>query len=307
MSEKVSIIVCTYNREKFILDALNSLRDQKISKSEFEVLVINNNCSDNSPRIIDTFIQSNPELDIQHIIETKQGLSNARNRGIKEAKHPIITFIDDDAIAQEDFVQAIQNFFSSNPDASACGGKVLAKFETAAPPWRNKYSDPLYFSHYDKGNESFIYTGRKFPIGCNMSFNTKNVKNEIDFNPELGRKGKDGSGLEEKEVFLNILNDQGKIYYDPKQVVQHQIDDWRLHLDYRKKLAQGLGQSVYKMDYEGKNFLEKQKTLLILQLKYTASLILSLIYLVKGNYAVSKHLIQFRRDVFFGFYQKKEN
>ena len=113
----ISLVICTYNRAKFIGEALDSIAKQTLSPALFELIIVNNNCTDNTEEICKRFIAQYPNLDINYVIETNQGLSFARNRGIAESKNPIITYVDDDAYAKADFLERIYNFFSSNQDA----------------------------------------------------------------------------------------------------------------------------------------------------------------------------------------------
>ncbi len=298
---KLSLIVCTYNREKFLLDCLESVARQQVDKDDFELIMVNNNSSDSTEAICHQFIENHPELNCSYFMESKQGLSHARNRGILEAKGAIITFIDDDAIAEPDFVSNILRFFEQHPEAVACGGKVLAKFETKAPKWRNRFSDSLYFSHYDKGNKPFQYKGNAYPIGCNMSFKAELFDDLVSFDPELGRKGNSGAGFEEKAVFLAIRQKGLPYYYDPSQVVMHQIDDFRCEQPYTTKLSRGLGISHRKMSCINGNFWLCSRAFIIILFKFGAAFVLALGYLLAGKWAVARQLIWFRWLVIKGF------
>ena len=93
---EISLVICTYNREKFLPEALESVKIQNLSYQKFELLVIDNFCTDRTVEIVQSFIINNPELNIRYFFESNKGLSYARNRGILEANSPIISFIDDD-------------------------------------------------------------------------------------------------------------------------------------------------------------------------------------------------------------------
>ncbi|HPH15918.1 MAG TPA: glycosyltransferase family A protein, partial [Bacteroidales bacterium] len=95
---KLSIIVSTYNRESYILDALMSLKDQSCNYGDYEVLIIDNNSTDTTPLLCMQFLQQKGELQAHYYKETMQGLSYARNRGIALANGEIIAFLDDDAV-----------------------------------------------------------------------------------------------------------------------------------------------------------------------------------------------------------------
>ena len=80
--KKLSIVVATYNRAPYLLRTLESLARQTLSPGLFEILVVNNNSSDNTPEVVAGFAGSHPQLQVRMVTETSQGLSYARNCGI---------------------------------------------------------------------------------------------------------------------------------------------------------------------------------------------------------------------------------
>lgn len=300
---ELSVVICTYNREKFLRDSLDSIAQQTAAKAVFELIIVNNNSTDQTDEISRSFVAEHPNLQVRYVIEKQQGLSFARNRGIVEAKGRYITFIDDDAIAAPNFIEQILDFFHHHPEAIAVGGKVLAKFETEPPSWLNPYSASLYFSHYDKGDQLFQYEGAAYPIGCNMTFRKHFFDEHGDFNTQLGRIGKNGLGGEEKAVFATIRAIGKPYYYDPEQVVQHQIDAFRIEKPYTTKLAVGLGQSHRKLYCSEGITWSCFRAFMLIILKFGAAFVLAAGYLLQGKPSVSRHLIQFRWLVLKGFLQ----
>ena len=65
----ISAIICTYNRERFLLKALNSIKTQSISLNLIEVVIINNNSTDSTDLICKKFIKENPLLKCKYMIE----------------------------------------------------------------------------------------------------------------------------------------------------------------------------------------------------------------------------------------------
>src|SRR5205809_539816 len=128
MHPLLSIIVCTYNRQKFIGECLACLSRQTLPAEKWEAIIIDNNSSDNTATIVKNFIDQHPQLPFRYVFESTKGLSYARNRGIAEARSSIITFIDDDAEAVPEFAETILNFMQENPGAAGVGGRVLPKY-----------------------------------------------------------------------------------------------------------------------------------------------------------------------------------
>ncbi|MBA3723803.1 MAG: glycosyltransferase family 2 protein [Candidatus Levybacteria bacterium] len=99
---KISIVIPVYNEEKYIGACLESLLKQ--SEPADEIIVINNNSTDNSVKIIKTF-------PVRLLHEKKQGMTFARNRGFNDAKYEIIARTDADTILPLNWVKRIKKAF----------------------------------------------------------------------------------------------------------------------------------------------------------------------------------------------------
>ena len=165
---KLSIVVCTYNRERYIQQNLESFLNQTSNFSEFEVVIINNNSPDNTDEICTEFISNHPEVNWVYKIETNQGHTYARNRGIAESAGEFIAFIDDDAFVRKEYCQNIIQFFTQNDSVDAIGGLIIPVYESGAEPkWMTPYLLTLVAAQ-DYGKETKEFHPRKFPIGANM-------------------------------------------------------------------------------------------------------------------------------------------
>ena len=98
----LSIIIPIYNVEKYVRGTLDSIYNQKFDEQEFEVICVNDGTLDNSMQIVNEFALNHPNL---HIInQENQGLSCARNAGLRIAKGDYVWFVDsDDKIASDAF------------------------------------------------------------------------------------------------------------------------------------------------------------------------------------------------------------
>jgi glucosyl-dolichyl phosphate glucuronosyltransferase len=100
---EISAIISTYNRAHFLDVLFDSITKQTIAPDRFEVVIVNNNCTDNTEDVCQKFRTENPSVKVFYCVETQQGLSYGRNRGIAESKGRIVTFLDDDAFLAPDF------------------------------------------------------------------------------------------------------------------------------------------------------------------------------------------------------------
>ena len=111
----LTIIIPIYNVEKYIYGTLASIYGQKCDESTFEVVVANDGTPDNSMGIVDSFSKKYSNLTI--INQKNQGLSCARNAGLKIASGEYIWFVDsDDQIAPNSINLVIESIRSNNAE-----------------------------------------------------------------------------------------------------------------------------------------------------------------------------------------------
>jgi len=292
---EISIIICTYNREKFLPGALISLTNQTIDASRFEILIINNNSTDGTELISSNFIAANPILNIKYFIETDKGLSSARNRGIKESLSNLIAFIDDDAEVTNDYLETAVNFFETHPDIDAIGGKIIPVYETGEEPkWLSKYLWGLV-TKADYGETTRKYPVSKYPPGCSMVFK-KDVFNTAGmFNTNLFLRSDD------KYIFRK-LEAANKLYlYYPKLVVKHHIDKERVTIESVKRISLIVG---------GSERVRLQKAGIIMNiykvieyiLKLFAAIVIACGFLIKFEFQKAEYIVKNRWYTLLGYF-----
>ena len=107
---KISVIIPTYNREKHILQAIKSVKEQSVQVDE--ILVIDDGSDDNTKELL----KNEP---IRYIYQQNAGVSSARNKGIKEAKNEYIAFLDSDDTWHENKIAQHINYHKKNPQIKA--------------------------------------------------------------------------------------------------------------------------------------------------------------------------------------------
>ncbi len=88
----ISVVICTYNRAAYIWDAMESLVNQTLDKTAFEVIIVNNNSTDDTKKICLDYLEAHPDYQFHFLNEAKQGASFARNTGAALAKGEIAMF-----------------------------------------------------------------------------------------------------------------------------------------------------------------------------------------------------------------------
>ncbi|MEQ9440555.1 MAG: glycosyltransferase [Cyclobacteriaceae bacterium] len=302
LSPTLSIVVCTYNRAVYIGKTLEHLIQQTIDNTDYEVVIVNNKSTDQTAEICQGFIRRNPEAPIQYVLETNQGHSYSRNRGIQESKGEIVAFIDDDAFVHPDFGANIISYFRKHPAVQAIGGKILPVYEGKSPAWMSHFLLPLV-SALDMGNQARPFTGRKFPVGANIAFRKSVFDRYGLFNVALGRIGNGLMGGDEKELIYRLKTNNEPVFYVPDVVVDHIIPEKRLQIPYIRGLAKGVGQSEKRRLSQASAF---QKTQRFFEegIKISGTCLLVVWYYLKGRFAKGNMLIRFRIWVLQGFFSK---
>lgn len=276
-----SIIICTYNREKYIYNALKSIAEQDYPRDSYEIVVINNNSSDKTEDICLDFQKDYPHIKFQYHIETQQGLSFARNKGIEESKGDILIYLDDDAEAVPGYLQEYDAFFRQYPEAIAAGGKIIPCFEGEEPRWMSKITRALLGGEINLGEKTKPFKSGKYPGGGNSAYRSWAFEKFGAFNTSLGRSGASLVGSEEKDMYDRFRKEGFLFYYLPKAAILHHVSASRFSKEHFKKLSYAIGvgerirtRSVSKKKYLFRLFQEiiKWAATIVLFAGYTAIL-----------------------------------
>ncbi len=292
----ISIIVCTYNRDKYLYGALQCIATNGFSADSYEIILVNNNSTDDTEKECIRFQSDYPEVKFRYFLETAQGLSFARNRGIKESRGEILLFLDDDSFVQKDYLVNLVRNLEDYPDADAFGGKITPLFESdVTPEWLAKWNKS-WISAIDLGNRVRLFKKGKYPIGANMGIRRSCLEAVGDFNTKLGRSRKNLMGGEEKDIFNRIRNQGGKIYYFPDVEVQHIIPPSRTTKEFICKMGEGIGMSerIRTLDISRWSYM---KRLFMELVKWGGTLVLWLGFALKGQFKKGNMLVVFRKMV----------
>lgn len=112
---RVSVVIPLYKGGKYAEDAISSVLAQTFT--DFEIIIVDNNASDESRRHAYPFAERFPEK-IRVVPESIQGVCTARNRGILEAKGELIALLDDDDLMYPDRLALQVEMYDQNPEAS---------------------------------------------------------------------------------------------------------------------------------------------------------------------------------------------
>ena len=191
----VSVIIITYNRCKDLERSLNSLMAQ--TYLNFETIIVDGGSTDCTVDII-------KQYPIELVREPHRGgISAARNLGISNSKGRLIVFLDDDAIANKDWLESLVKPFE-NENIVGVSGKVI--------PLTNTLLNREFAPDYDQGSD--IKETRYF-VGCNMAFRKSAIVEIGLFDPKIKY------GHDENELCSRLLKVGYRLIYTPFAVVHH--------------------------------------------------------------------------------------
>lgn len=294
---RLSLIIATYNRSEQLLTTLRSVAAQSGNKEAWECIVVDNNSKDNTAQTVEEFIKGHPALNFRYCVEAEQGLSHARNRGIREAKGDIIAFIDDDERIVPDFIKAYIQLFDSHADAMAAGGKIIAEYPTGRPAWMSHYTERPIANPMDFGDYICSFPKGCIPGGGNMAMRRELFSTIGLFNTSLGRTGKRLIGGEESELFERISRAGMKCYYAPRAVMYHIIPEEKLTTEYFERLCYNTGISQFT---RAKLHNHTSRLYIGEAMKWCATLLLCLLH----RPAQSRYLIKMRKQITKGIFSE---
>ena len=240
----LSVAVCTRDRAASLATTLESLVTATAhAQPGFELLVVNNGSSDGTAGVIEDFRSRLPML--RPVEEPAEGLSNARNRALKEFRGQWLAFTDDDAVVDPQWLAALQRAIAADGGPDYLGGRSLASWSTSPPRWLTRPDPPFIaglLCHYDLGPEDRDYEpADPLPFGVNLALSRDLVQATGTFRTDLGA----GTGArgEETEYLARAVAAGRRGRYLASATVHHAADPARLTVPalYRHGVAKGRG------------------------------------------------------------------
>src|SRR5688572_10415871 len=210
-SVDVSVVVCTYNRSRHIERALGHIVDAAARTNlAVEIIVVDNNSRDDTKATVESISQASA-VSVRYVFEPAQGLSSARNCGLKESKGSIIAFTDDDCIVYPNWLDALWAEFVANPDVAIVGGRVDLYNPEDQPVSIRPFSERVRYTDAIQ-----IYG---LIIGCNFAVRREATCCIGGFDPAFG--GSKGVVADDIEYIYRALRQGFGVLYTPEPRVLH--------------------------------------------------------------------------------------
>jgi glucosyl-dolichyl phosphate glucuronosyltransferase len=238
----ISVAICTWNRCDILRLTLDRLAEIRVPAGlEWEVLIVDNNCTDRTTEVARAF---DGRLPIRLVFEPQPGASHARNLALDEAHGEYIAWVDDDVLIAEDWLVALVDAIERRPLVDVFGGPI--------EPWFPTAPDPVLLTAFPALANGFCgldYGGDEMPLREGQPLFTSNmaiarrVTAGLRFNPALG--GTAGSGVCGEDVeFLNAIRARGgAVLWVPRMRVKHYVDPARTTLSYLRRFYFDRGRS----------------------------------------------------------------
>jgi len=238
---RVSIAICTYNRAHDALEAIQSVLSQDVSPDAYEVIVVDNNSTDESPEILQALARES--CSVRYAREERQGLSIARNTAWRLAKAPYVAYLDDDARAKPDWLsKVLETIESGAVNLDAFGGPIYPFYNSPKPTW---FKDEWEIRSW--GPDARYLDRHETLAGSNMIISRSVFKELGGFDETLSVTGTKLRLGGETEFFMRLHAARRVpcIYYRPDMIVTHGVPRSRMPIRYRLRRAYASGKASY--------------------------------------------------------------
>ena len=268
----VSVVIPTYNRKEMLKECVGSLFTQTYPTDQYEIIVVDDGSTDETKNMFDRYLQKEPRL--SYFYQENQGPSAARILGTRNSKGEIICFIDDDCVADRDWIKNLVDCYVDD-NVGGVGGKIMS-FTPKTIIERYCYVTDLF--NQELFTKLFLMTG-------NASYK-KNVLTKVRSFDRYIKYGED------VDLGIKVILAGYSLRYNSKAVVYHKHKETLKGL-LRQKYRHGKGYACVHKKYP-KNFSTKRRVSSILQ-KIVKGMVLYPLIILKSVFVKDKKFYLIKR------------
>jgi glycosyltransferase involved in cell wall biosynthesis len=228
VSPFVSVVIPTYNRPGLLAKTVESFLQQTYPADRFEIIIVDNNSSDDTPAVIDELAEQSSQ--VRGLTEGRKGAHFARNTGGRAAKGEILYFTDDDMLADARLLEKIVEPFLIGAEVGSASGRIIPSWETEPPVWVLEHCRNELLSLNDLGVATIISDTDPGVFSCHQAVLRDAFFLAGGFNPDTNA----GELVGDNETGLNIkIRDLGyRFAYVGGSVIRHVIPESRMSQRY---------------------------------------------------------------------------
>lgn len=238
-----TVIVCTYNRKDFLKICLESvLNDILVTSPSCEVLVVDNNSNDGTEVYVKHLMEKHSC--VKYVFEREQGLSKARNAGLKSASFEYCVFLDDDAFVSKGWLGSIVKEIKRN-EFDVFGGVYY--------PWYKEGKRRFFSDEYASNIRWLKPLQRRLLLeetlsGGNFCLKKSSALKVGGFSESLGMNGKVMSYGEETDMQIRLRNAGEKLGLNPEMTIFHYTPKKKQSLRWlvKRAVAEGRDDSKFR-------------------------------------------------------------
>ena len=224
----VSVVVCTRDRLSHLSNCLRSILS--LNYPAYEVIVV-----DNAPKTSATadYVRDLARLkpNLRYVCEKSPGLALARNCGLRNARGEIIAYLDDDEVADPNWLIELARGFQQAVNAVCVTGLILPiELETEEQCWLEEFGglnkgrgflrQCFSLQSPPPSDHFYPYLASRFGSGGNMAFKVDAIRQLGGFDPALGAGTLTGSA-EDTELFFRVVTNGYTLVFEPSAIVRH--------------------------------------------------------------------------------------
>jgi len=222
----ISVIVCTIGRSEMLLRCLRSLLATEYRN--YEILVVD---QEPGSRLEAAIAAELPDDRIRYFHLPTDGLSPARNFGIRHSSGEILAFIDDDAVASPEWLSAIAEAFRQQPSPGMIGGRLVPVWPDGEPPAWYPASRRYLLGVGHLGDKMCVMPESCQPIGANMAGRREAILEANGFDERLGFRARGRVTMlagADSLLSLRVRRAGWPVWYQPRMSVQHFVSRSKL-------------------------------------------------------------------------------
>jgi GT2 family glycosyltransferase len=227
----ISVAIATRDRPRALARCLESLRTGRVQPAE---IVVADQSSSAETRSVVAGV-SLPDVAVRWIDGGTAGLAGGQNAAFRSATAPLIAVLDDDCVADEGWIEALERAFAADPGLALVGGRVLPL---------PGVGDKVFAVASRTSPARREFTGKSAPWNVGSGNNFALRRDWFDrvggCDERLG-PGTPGRGGLDIDLFYRVLRAGGRALYDPSAVVHHEAATRRGRLERRRPYGYGMG------------------------------------------------------------------